>query len=70
MMNVDSEVRAQGIQVLLQHLGAVDAARFIAMINRERFDYTRWRWQQWQNETVASLATKARKIHEANGVSH
>jgi hypothetical protein len=38
-------------------------------IDRERFDYTRWRQQQWQGETVASLAAKARKMREANAVS-
>lgn len=69
-MKTDSEIRTKGIQVLFQHLGAVDAERFISMINRERFDYTRWRQQQWQGETVASLAVKARQMREANVMPH
>lgn len=35
MMKTDREVCIQGIQVLFQHLGDVDAERFISMINRD-----------------------------------
>jgi hypothetical protein len=45
-------------------LGTVEAERFIALINRERFDYTEWRKSQWQEETVASLAQRARSLRE------
>jgi len=45
-------------------LGTVEAERFIALINRERFDHTEWRKSQWQEETVASLANRARVLSE------
>jgi len=61
-MRNDREVCLSGIQVLVQSLGAVDAERFVALINRERFDYTEWRKTQWPDETVASLAAKARAL--------
>jgi hypothetical protein len=64
MMKTDSEIRTEGIQVLRQHLGVVDAGRFIALINRACFDYTHWRQGQWDGETVVSLAAKARKLRE------
>ena len=64
-MRTDREIRLSGIQVLVQALGAVDAERFVALINRERFDYTEWRRTQWQDETVASLAAKARELRAA-----
>ncbi len=66
-MRNDREVRLSGIQVLVQSLGAVDAERFVALINRERFDYTEWRKTQWLDETVASLAAKARALRAASG---
>lgn len=66
-MRTDREIRLSGIQVLVQALGAVDAERFVALINRERFDYTEWRRTQWQDETVASLAAKARELRAAKG---
>ena len=51
----------------MQVLRAVEAERFIALINRERFDYTEWRKSQWRDETVESLATRARTLREAGG---
>ena len=34
----DTEIRSDGFSLLFQHLGDVDAERFLAMVNRERFD--------------------------------
>lgn len=42
-MITDTEIRVKGIQVLTKHLGDVEAERFIALIQREPFDYTKWR---------------------------
>ena len=32
------------------------------MMNHEKFDYTLWRQQQWQHETVHYLAEQAREL--------
>ena len=61
-MKTDTDIRFEGMRALMQSLGAVEAERFITLINREHFDYTEWRKSQWQEETVASLATKARTL--------
>jgi len=61
-MKTDTDIRFEGIRALMQALGTVEAERFIALINRERFDYTEWRKSQWQDETVESLATRARTL--------
>ena len=61
-MRTDTEIRSEGITLLTNMLGVVEAERFIALINRERFDYTHWRQAQWQGETVASLADQARAL--------
>ena len=39
----DTEIKEKGFQILAQHLGDVEAERFIALIQRESFDYTKWR---------------------------
>ena len=39
----DTIVRHEGMNILIKHLGPVDAERFIALMNREPFDYTEWR---------------------------
>ena len=63
MMKTDTDIRSEGIRALMQALGTVEAERFIALINREQFDYTEWRKSQWR-ETVESLATRARTLRE------
>jgi hypothetical protein len=45
-MITDTEIKIKGIQILSQYLGDVEAERFIALIQREPFDYTKWHQQQ------------------------
>ncbi|QTA81490.1 Uncharacterized protein dnl_38270 [Desulfonema limicola] len=42
-MRTDSEIKLSGFEVLSYNLGMVEAEKFIALIQRERFDYTKWR---------------------------
>lgn len=65
-MRTDTELHTEGLRALLQILGEVDAERFIALIQREHFDYTEWREQQWIGETVASLAERARILRASD----
>ena len=41
-MMTDTEIRTAGFLALVAALGDVQAAKFIALIQREPFDYTRW----------------------------
>jgi hypothetical protein len=36
----DAEIRAKGLQILAQYLGDIEMERFIALIQREPFDYS------------------------------
>ncbi len=65
-MKTDYEVCLDGMKALVNTLGPVEAERFIALINREQLDYTEWRKRQWLDETVSSLAEKARLMRSAN----
>jgi hypothetical protein len=42
-MKVDTEIKLLGLEILNQHLGVVETERFIALVQREKFDYTKWR---------------------------
>lgn len=57
-MMTDAELKQKGIHILAQHLGDVEAERFIALILRERFDYTLWR--QNQPESADSIEEMSR----------
>ena len=41
-MITDTEVKIKGVRALTESLGKVEAERFIALIQREPFDYTKW----------------------------
>ena len=69
-MKTEAEIRNAGMCALIQALGIVEAGRFVALINRERLDYTEWRKSQWSDETVASLATKARELRSTEHQGH
>lgn len=38
----DTELRLDGTEALIRALGEVDAERYIALMLREPFDYTKW----------------------------
>ena len=41
-MLTDTLLKCRGMEVLGENLGIVEAERFIALMNREPFDYTEW----------------------------
>ncbi len=59
MARTDSVVRAEGMKILLDGLGRVDAERFISLIIKEPFDYTKWQRNLFEGEDVRSLSGKA-----------
>ncbi len=63
-MITDTEVKIKGVQALTKSLGNVGAERFIALIQREPFDYTKWQRTLWENESVEEISRNAMKIYE------
>ena len=55
----DTALKRQGMSILIQELGYVDAERFVALMNREPFDYSRWRQENLENDTVKIISAKA-----------
>lgn len=58
-MITDTEIRSKGVQVLAQHLGDVEMERFIALIQREPFDYTQWRQTINDEGSIEEISKKA-----------
>ena len=61
----DSVIRQEGMNILLEKLGMVDAERFISLMIREPFDYTVWRADLFDNMSLAELASKANAYSES-----
>ena len=61
-MITDTEIKTKGIQILAQGLGDVEAECFIALIQREPFDYTK-RWQDLdEGLSIEEISAKAMKL--------
>ena len=58
-MITDTEIKIKGVQILAKYLGDVEAERFIALIQREPFDYTKWRQGLDEDLSIEEISQKA-----------
>ena len=58
-MRTDTEIRIHGLRVLVDVLGIVEAEKFISLILREPFDYTKWQQNLWPDKNVADISKAA-----------
>lgn len=63
-MITDTEIKLKGIQILAEHLGDVEAERFIALIQREPFDYTKWRQGLDESLTIEGISQRAMELRK------
>jgi len=61
-MMTDTEIRTKGVQILAKYLGDIEMERFIALIQREPFDYTRWRAAIDTNDDIETISQKAMQL--------
>ena len=61
-MITDTEIRVKGVQILAQYLGDIEMERFIALIQREPFDYTQWRQDIDGDESIEDISRKAMEL--------
>ncbi len=62
----DTALKRKGMDVLIQELGYVDAERFVALMNKEPFDYTKWRQDNLEDGSVRSISSKAMNYVKEN----
>ena len=59
-LETDNSIRLAGMKILSEKLGIVDAERFISLISRENFDYTKWREENLnQKISIRELSRQA-----------
>ena len=63
-MITDTEIRIKGLKALINALGEVDAERFISLIMREPFDYTKWHRSLWADESVTEISNHAMQFRK------
>ena len=58
-MITDTEIKSKAIALLNEYLGDVETERFITLIQREPFDYTKWRQGLNENLSIEDISHKA-----------
>ncbi len=58
-MTTDTELKVRGCEALSEALGEVDAERFIALIQKEPFDYTEWQKHLFEGQSIDEISRKA-----------
>jgi len=65
-MFTDTEIKATGFRALVAALGDVQAEKFIALIQREPFDYTQWQRTLWPDKGIEEISQAAMKHRRAD----
>ena len=55
----DSIIFNEGMQLLIEKMGNVKAEKFVTLINKEDFDYTKWRKDLFKGMTVREISQEA-----------
>jgi hypothetical protein len=64
-MLTDTELKTAGFRALVAALGDVQAEKFIALLQREPFDYTQWQRTLWPDRDVEEISQTAMKHRRA-----
>jgi hypothetical protein len=63
-MRNDTLLKNDGMRILSEHLGLVEAERFIALMRRDPFDYTEWQRELFKDMPLDKLLADAARHRE------
>jgi hypothetical protein len=58
-MKSDTVLKSEGMNILIKNLGEVDAERFISLLIKEPFDYTKWQEGLMEDLSVREVSKNA-----------
>ncbi len=58
-MDTDIEIKLKGFKALMKNLGELDTEKFIALIIKEKFDYTKWQKQLFPDMDTKTISQQA-----------
>ena len=64
-MITDEELKVEGLKALTEALGDVQAEKFIALIMRSPFDYTKWQRKLWVEKSVEDISDAAMNLRNS-----
>ena len=64
-MVTDEQLKIEGLKALTEALGEVQAEKFIALIMRSPFDYTKWQKKLWTERSVEDISNAAMEMRKS-----
>ena len=64
-MQNNTVLKDKGLRILSEHLGLVEAERFVALMRREPFDYTEWRQGLFNDVPLDKFLSDAQKYRDS-----
>ena len=61
---IDTILISEGMQTLIDRFGIVDAERFVYLMNKEPFDYTKWHHTLFEGMTLDEICEAASKASD------
>ena len=68
-IKVDAEIKVLGFEILSRYLGLVETERFIALIQREKLDYTQWRQNLFAELSGEEISRQAMEFQRRKPVA-
>ena len=65
-----AELLNRGMRCLTEHMGVIEAERFVALLSREKFDYTKWQrtyFDKMPAERISREAEEHARAHPYTG---
>ena len=59
----DSVLLNKGMKLLIENLGNVEAEKFISLIIKEPFDYTKWQQSLYEGMSIEEISNRAMKLY-------
>ena len=54
-----------GMKILIEKLGNVNAEKFISLVIKEPFDYTKWQTSLYQGMTIDEISARAMELYNS-----
>ena len=64
-MITDEQLKVEGLKALTEALGEVQAEKFIALMMRSPFDYTKWQKKLWTERSVEDISDAAMALRKS-----
>ena len=69
-MRTDTLIRTEGMDTLIKNLGLVEAERFVMLIQKEPFDYTKWQENLFKDMTIDEIYNNAAELRQKSLKCH